>query len=285
MQAPSAKSLEVEQETESWGLGISGGGLSAAYGIGALSGLIWDLGLPRPKVLVGSSASSPTVLLNNSDQIANGLKVWRDVVTSPNMLSQNGSRVKRMDVARVVRAMRARFDFSAFLEDDSRSYIMATDYETGEPMALDARLASNSDELSEMTRASMALDIEPVLINGRKYIDGDLSSSEMQKSQLIKDHGVDHTVMIRCARPETLHEMGRILAVAPKRAKEIYRGNKLQLMRPADFDECTIVGPSQKLACGLLLSNDPADIEATIEMGREDVRNSLALKALAKKLA
>lgn len=256
---------------------ISGGGFNAGFAVGAVETLS-KLGFAKPGIVVTSSASGPTGASLIADQMDECRETWINEISDPDLILRvNGSHVPRIQVNRIIGLARERINRLALLENTTQLHFMATDYDSGRPVALDANHAQDDEHFYEMMRASMAIPGaygEVVEIGGRRFIDGDLSSSEAYKVAFARYQGARDVVVIRSTRPENLLEMTKILAVAPDHVKQIYRGNRKELFMPAQQDSHTlIISPTRKLLCGLMKSNRREDIDETMRQGEMDVIN------------
>lgn len=275
----------METRHPQWGLVLSGGGFSASYGVGVMQALIEDYRMPKPAVVVGSSGSAPTACLFSTGQVEETMGVWTNEMTDPTLLSteKDGS-TPRLDVERVVSTVRKHLDFNCFAKDDSQVYFTATDLALREPSMLDTRKTAENDPVDEdlfyeMMRASMAYGRE-VRINGKRYVDGDISSSNAHKVDFIRSLGIEHVMVVNSARVEMGKELLKIVrAIHEREVLAILRANYRSLLKGPD---CILVSPSRKLPSGLFKSNQREDIEGNIELGRSDALKHRKLAEFAE---
>ncbi|MDH5597442.1 MAG: patatin-like phospholipase family protein [Candidatus Peregrinibacteria bacterium] len=270
---PSQESGAEIKKDGRWGLALSGGGLSSSYGLGVVQALRDKHGLPAPAVVVASSASTPTGCVYETGQIDEAVEIWLNRVSDSDIVDPSGV-MPTVDIMRVIDVVRESLKTDRLFSGASQVHFVATDFEKGVPTMLNASRAGTADRLYRMMSASMALPGaygDVVEIDGRPFVDGDLSSTDQQKVDFIRSLGIEDVIAVRSADSSTLKGLMKILrrSADSERMMGLVRDTYKNVLSrtPRNFP---VIFPSRMLPTGLLRNPSAEAIRATIALGYED---------------
>ncbi|OGP15610.1 MAG: hypothetical protein A3I75_05700 [Deltaproteobacteria bacterium RIFCSPLOWO2_02_FULL_50_16] len=162
------------------GLVLEGGGARGAHTAGMLMALI-EAGLPPFDVVCATSAGASTGAYFVAHQTNDLMPVWLETFRTKNFLNLKRilTRKSVMDFDYLVDEIFAKvvpLNYQAINNNPCDFFICATDCETGQPHYFKNR----KDPIPLALKASGAIPLAyktPILINGKRYVDGGISDS------------------------------------------------------------------------------------------------------------
>lgn len=250
--------------------------MSGAYGAGAALAL-QDAGV-KPDIFIGSSGGACTATYFACGQAQTTIKLW-GLISDPRVIQH---RPFRLNIDVVVDTMRDQFPFDQSLLRDMRTelYIAATDYRT-----VRTRYFSNREPLDwvEVIRASMAIPFvygRKILLDGRLYYDGDVTTSLEDSIFFAKKLGATKIYACDTRFPDSLwnsaKEVGFSSLLTPDLVKTLIGEYRMRKPKPdlSGIEMLHIKRPA-RLATNML-NNDPSAIKEAIAMGYADTQNIIA---------
>ncbi len=169
----------VPKEKQKIAIVVSGGGMKCAYSAGVLMALGEKLGFPEPDIAVGSSGGGASLLYYISKQYEFGTRIWTELLSTDKFISLTRLYpIFDMDyLVDVVFKQQTPLDINKILKSNTKLFLSATNYETGqvEYLSNDGKV-----DIFEAARATVALPLvynKKININGGEYVDGDVASS------------------------------------------------------------------------------------------------------------
>ena len=211
---------------------IEGGGMRGAVSGGMALGLD-ELGLAGAfDAAYGSSAGTLNAMWLVSGRLRDGIPTWTDPQLVGELISRRRALARRGPVVDVQGLVEERYErlspglFDAVLAGATELHPIATDVETAEAVDLHGAFG-DPRTLRLALRASAALPLlagEPVVLDGRRYIDAGLSAAIPFRAALAD--GATHVLVLRSRRA------GELVS-APGRASGALTGRALRRVSPA----------------------------------------------------
>ncbi|MBP5261023.1 MAG: patatin family protein [Clostridiales bacterium] len=167
------------------------------------------------------------------------------------------------------------FDYKTFEDNKMDFWAVASDCETGEAVYYKLRDGKDEDMQWIRASASMPLASKPVIINGRKYLDGGLADSIPLK--FMEDQGFTKNVVILTQPSDYVKKPYPKLASAalhnlPKTAElvrnrhSMYNAQTEYVKQRAEQNEAFIICPPEPLNIGSL-ERDPEQMQRVYDTG------------------
>ncbi len=176
----------------------SEGGMSCAYSVGTILGLIEHYKLTNPDMVIGSSGSTGTLAYYVSGQHDSIRNIWSNLLSTKELVSYRRlNRVIDIDyLIDEVFGKQDKLDVDAISKSKIDLYIGATDFVTGESHYFSNR---SGDNILEALRASSAMPMvygKKITVNGKRYIDGAISANLADNIKKAKSLGADKILAI-----------------------------------------------------------------------------------------
>jgi predicted patatin/cPLA2 family phospholipase len=259
----------------------SGGGMSCAYISGALLALAKEYGLVEPYAVIGGSGSAGALAYFTAGQYESRLDIWSELLTTKRFISLARPH-KVMDINYLIDEVfkkQSPMDIEKIKKSKTKLLISATDFETGKP-----RYFSNTDDIYEALRASKAIPVifnRTVTIDGRKYIDGQISSPLYNNIKKAKEEGAEKIIAIDTSNKiRSVKLLFKIYSFFVgkdlRKCFNKYLAKKKKNNITKD-DYIMYIKPSIKLPTSLL-NNTKESVKRTISVGYDDIANNKELR-------
>ena len=246
---------------------LSGGGIEAAYDVGALFELK-ERGI-IPDIIIAASASSGTAAYYVAKQYT-GIRIWEELLSDKHFI--NFWRMKKIvDIDYVIDDIFKKqepLSESLVKESNITFLISATDVENGEVCYFSNR--DNDYNVFESMRASMALPLvyrKTVSINSREYSDGLFSGSPYLHIKKAKELGADNIIVVDCIKKRPTVPIFLYKLYLLFKSKK-FRETSLNYLRMKNDTENVIIIKNQS-KIGSVLDNKKEFIKRLIAEGRK----------------
>lgn len=266
-----------------------GGGMKCVYSAGVLAALAKELNFTDPDIVVGSSGSiSFTYYISQQyDSIEN---IWTNLLASKKFIS-----FKRlfpiMDINYMVDIVFKKQDplqTDKIINSKIKAFFNVTNYDTGE-----SEYISNNGEsdMFEIMRASTAVPLifnKIIEINGKKYIDGQITSSLGKNIKKAVEEGADKIIIIHYENEDDLSLLAKVfwkicsifMNKPIRRAISEYIAGKHNFPFPKNIP-IYIIKPKVSLHIGML-DNNRKHLKESFDLGYNDVIKDKILKEFIK---
>jgi len=249
----------------------SEGGMSCAYSVGVILGLVEKYNLTTPDIVIGISGSTGTLAYYVAGQYKSIRNIWENLLSNNKFV--NYSRLTRlMDIDYLIDEVFKKqdvLDISAVKLSPINFYIAVTNKKTGK-----TEYFSNKDDIDifEALRASSAMPVffnKSVIINSNEYIDGGVSSNIQNSINLAKHLGANKIVAIDNSNNNFQNKFfSRIYSLfTSTELRNAVKSNCHTLNKDSGV---LLIKPSTKLPISTL-DNNRDRIRQTIQIGYNDV--------------
>ncbi len=268
-------------------LGIvgSGGGLACVYSAGFLNGFVKKYKIKNPDIVVATSGSTGNFAYYLAGQYHLAHRVWVELLSSESGFIDKKRFFKgnMMDLDYLIEIVFRKIEplnVEALKNHKTNLYIAVTDYETGE-----AKYFSNRDnvDIFQVLKASKAAPVvynHTIIINGRRYIDGDIGSSLEAKVDKALSEGAEKIIVIDNNQEfSKLNKFmfRRYIRKVPKKLAETIETYLETLYIQRKDPKVFYIKPSQKLPIGML-ENNKENLNKTFIIGYQDAVDNIGLK-------
>ena len=268
-----------------------GGGMTAVYGAGVISALIEINNImPRLRKAYASSGASGTFAFCLAGQHYLKYKIWVESLCSESGFIDRrrifSGNMLDLDHLEFVFREKVPLDIEALKKSKVELYIAVTDYETGE-----GKYFTNRDDVDiiKVLKASKAAPVvynKPIIINGRRYIDGDISSSLEEKIDLALTQGAKKIIAIdnnyNLSKNNQLSRLNYIILTRysktmPEKLQKVIYSYLNKPNKQRNDSRVFYIRPSQILPIGML-DNNKEKLKLTKEMGYKDTAENKKLR-------
>lgn len=249
---------------------LSEGGMSCAYSVGVILGLVDKYKLTEPDIVIGASGSSGIVAYFVAKQYKEGRNIWENLLSTKKFISF-ARLLKIVDIDYVVDEIFKKqepLNTEAIRRSKTKLLIAVTNLTKG-----DTEYFSNDDDIFEVLRASNAILFfygKTIRIGDDNYIDGAISTSFADNINKAKELGATKIIAVdNINRGLMAVFFLRLYKLFHPKLKKVNLGSKIIL-----DDRIFLVKPSKKLLITGALDNNRKHLKETILMGFNDVMNN-----------
>ena len=252
----------------------SGGGMACAFSAGVIGALVEVHKITNPDIAIASSGSSGNIAYYLAGQYSLGQRVWTELLSS----ESNFINTKRffkgniMDldylidyIFKIVEPL----DVNALKSQRTHFSIVVTDYETGEAVYFDNKSEVDIFQVLKASKAAPVVYNNPVIINNRRYIDGDISSSLEERIDKALNEGAEKVLAIDNSQPLSQinsYFFNIYAKKAPEKLQQVIKKYFTTTCTKRDDPRIFYITPNQQLPVGML-DNQRRKLERTIQMG------------------
>lgn len=255
----------------------TGGGMSCAYSAGVALAL-QDMGL-LPSIFIGSSGSAGTLSYFAAGQAERAVELWKEEVSQGWVISRSSS--FSLNVDRIVNTMRDFYPFDTGILSRPEVFLSlaVTNNLTGGLAYFNTR--EHLRAWYEVVRASMAIPLfygKHVFIEGKEYLDGDVTATMSDHVALAKTSGARIAIVCRTNQFLPAGVLGRVVKhvfLDRNLSRSVVTWAKNFVPRTRDQTLRIIhIRPRKRLPTGILNNSRTAIVES-IRIGYDDtMRNS-----------
>ncbi|TSC77958.1 MAG: hypothetical protein G01um101424_92 [Parcubacteria group bacterium Gr01-1014_24] len=249
---------------------LSEGGMSCAYSVGVVLGLVDKYKLIDPDIVIGASGSSGIAAYFVAKQFEEGQRIWENLLSTEKFISL--SRLSKIiDIDYVIDEMFKKqepLNVEAIRQSKTKLLITATNLTKG-----DTEYFSNQDDIFEVLRASNAIVLlygKKIRIKNNDYIDGAISTSFADNINKAKELGATKIIAIdNTNKWPTANLFLRLYKLFHPNLKKLNLSSKF-----TPDDSIFLFKPSKSLSVMGTLDNNQQRLRETIKIGYDDVMNS-----------